>query len=188
MTYPIPIVDLEQFNICKEPEDVSDDVQRQLAAQIIDAFSTVGFVGLKNYGIPQDKVKHTWQSTCMISGLTGSANLLYTHTRTHVRTYTCMHTCMYARTHSRAHEHTTYAAQTHTHNTSTRTASAHTHALCACMLFLWNVTFKCLFRLHRNAKYPQELLHLTVRQSNTEQQHYIILTICLVSNNIRWCY
>ena len=57
MTYPIPIVDLEQFNICKEPEDVSDDVQHQLAKQIIDAFSTVGFVGLKNYGIPQDKVK-----------------------------------------------------------------------------------------------------------------------------------
>ncbi|KAK2150675.1 hypothetical protein NP493_2747g00000 [Ridgeia piscesae] len=42
MTYPIPIVDLEQFNICKEPEDVSDDVQHQLAKQIIDAFSTVG--------------------------------------------------------------------------------------------------------------------------------------------------
>ncbi|KAK2179384.1 hypothetical protein NP493_494g04027 [Ridgeia piscesae] len=50
MTYPIPIVDLEQFNICKEPEDVSDDVQHQLARQIIDAFSTIGFVGLKNYG------------------------------------------------------------------------------------------------------------------------------------------
>ena len=59
MASVIPIVDLEQFNICKEPEDVGDDVQRQLAAQIIDAFSTVGFVGLKNYGIPQDKVKQT---------------------------------------------------------------------------------------------------------------------------------
>ena len=59
MASVIPIVDLDQFNICKEPEDVSDDVQRQLAAQIIDAFSTVGFVGLKNYGIPQDKVKQT---------------------------------------------------------------------------------------------------------------------------------
>ncbi|KAK2179380.1 hypothetical protein NP493_494g04102 [Ridgeia piscesae] len=56
MASVIPIVDLEQFNICKEPEDVSDDVQRQLAAQIIDAFSTVGFVGLKNYGIPQEKL------------------------------------------------------------------------------------------------------------------------------------
>ncbi|KAK2179385.1 hypothetical protein NP493_494g04028 [Ridgeia piscesae] len=56
MASVIPIVDLEQFNICKEPEDVGDDVQRQLAAQIIDAFSTVGFVGLKNYGIPQDKL------------------------------------------------------------------------------------------------------------------------------------
>ena len=62
MTSVIPVVDLDQFNICKEPEDVSDDVQRQLAAQIIDAFSTVGFVGLKNYGIPQDKVKQTMAS------------------------------------------------------------------------------------------------------------------------------
>ena len=57
MTSAIPIVDLEEFNLTKAPEDVSDDVQRQLAAQIIDAFSTVGFVGLTNYGIPQDKVK-----------------------------------------------------------------------------------------------------------------------------------
>ncbi|KAK2179126.1 hypothetical protein NP493_511g00014 [Ridgeia piscesae] len=55
MTSAIPIVDLEEFNLTKAPEDVSDDVQRQLAAQIIDAFSTVGFVGLTNYGIPQDK-------------------------------------------------------------------------------------------------------------------------------------
>ena len=59
MTSAIPIVDLQEFNLTKAPEDVSHDVQRQLAAQIIDAFSTVGFRGLTNYGIPQDKVKYT---------------------------------------------------------------------------------------------------------------------------------
>ncbi|KAK2192836.1 hypothetical protein NP493_21g00015 [Ridgeia piscesae] len=56
MTSAIPIVDLQEFNLTKAPEDVSDDVKRQLAAQIINAFSTVGFVGLTNYGIPQDKL------------------------------------------------------------------------------------------------------------------------------------
>ncbi|KAI0225731.1 2-oxoglutarate-dependent dioxygenase htyE [Lamellibrachia satsuma] len=47
----IPVVDLDEFNITKNPEDVSQQVQLKLAADICDAFTTVGFVCLRNHGI-----------------------------------------------------------------------------------------------------------------------------------------
>ena len=56
MSSAIPIVDLQEFNLTKAPEDVSDDVQRQLAAQIIDAFSTVGFADKLRHSSRQGKV------------------------------------------------------------------------------------------------------------------------------------
>ena len=56
MSCSIPIVDLHEFNITKDPKDVSEDVLRHLAAQIMDAFQTVGFIGFRNHGIPQEKV------------------------------------------------------------------------------------------------------------------------------------
>ena len=56
MSCPIPIVDLHEFNIIKDPNDVGEDVLRQLASQVMDAFQTVGFISLKNYGIPQEKI------------------------------------------------------------------------------------------------------------------------------------
>ena len=56
MSCSIPIVDLHEFNIPKDPKYVSEDVLRHLAAQIMDAFQTVGFIGFRNHGIPQEKV------------------------------------------------------------------------------------------------------------------------------------
>ena len=53
----IPVVDLDEFNITKNPEDVSQQVQHQLAADICDAFTTVGFVCLRNHGILPEKVR-----------------------------------------------------------------------------------------------------------------------------------
>ncbi|KAK2179124.1 hypothetical protein NP493_511g00007 [Ridgeia piscesae] len=77
MTSAIPIVDLEEFNLTKAPEDVSDDVKRQLAAQIIDAFSTVGFVGLTNYGIPQDKDPNYFKNQHKKGDISGPRYLYY---------------------------------------------------------------------------------------------------------------
>ncbi len=56
MSSPIPIVDLHEFNVTKDPKLVSEDVPRQLAAEVMDAFKTVGFISFRNYGIPQEKV------------------------------------------------------------------------------------------------------------------------------------
>ena len=83
MTSAIPIVDLQEFNLTKAPEDVSDDVQRQLAAQIIDAFSTVGFVGLTNYGIPQDKVKEV--TACVFEHQLLNGNVVRHFSRAYVK-------------------------------------------------------------------------------------------------------
>ena len=54
---PIPVVDLDEFNITKNPEHVSQQVQHQLAAEICNAFTTVGFVCLRNHGIQPEKVR-----------------------------------------------------------------------------------------------------------------------------------
>ena len=56
MDAPIPFVDLDAFNVNRNPEDVDETVQRQLAVDVYDAFSTVGFVCLRNHGIPQNTV------------------------------------------------------------------------------------------------------------------------------------
>ena len=52
----IPVVDLAEFNVTKNAEDASEQVIRQLAAEICQAFGTVGFVSLRNHGILIDKV------------------------------------------------------------------------------------------------------------------------------------
>ena len=52
----IPFVDIDAFNVNKNQEDVDETVQRRLAADVYEAFSTVGFVCLRNHGIPQNMV------------------------------------------------------------------------------------------------------------------------------------
>ena len=56
MDAPIPFVDIDAFNVNINPEDVDETVQRRLAADVYEAFSTVGFVCLRNHGIPQNTV------------------------------------------------------------------------------------------------------------------------------------
>ncbi|KAK2179383.1 hypothetical protein NP493_494g04031 [Ridgeia piscesae] len=53
----IPVVDLAEFNVTKNAEDASEQVIRQLAAEICQAFGTVGFVSLRNHGILIDKIR-----------------------------------------------------------------------------------------------------------------------------------
>lgn len=53
----IPVVDFSAMNSMKEtPEDCSSVAIKQLVDEIYQAFSTVGFVYLKNHGISQEKV------------------------------------------------------------------------------------------------------------------------------------
>ena len=57
MESSIPVVDFCQMSVEKVTEDYSPESIQQLADEIHQAFSTVGFVYLKNHGIPQEKVR-----------------------------------------------------------------------------------------------------------------------------------
>ena len=57
MESSIPVVDFSQMSVEKVTEDDSPESIQQLADEIHRAFSTVGFVYLKNHGIPQQKVR-----------------------------------------------------------------------------------------------------------------------------------
>ena len=57
MESSIPVVDFSQMSVEKVTEDYSPESIQQLADEIHQAFSTVGFVYLKNHGIPQEKVR-----------------------------------------------------------------------------------------------------------------------------------
>ena len=57
MESSIPVVDFSQMSVEKVTEDDSPESIQQLADEIHRAFSTVGFVYLKNHGIPQEKVR-----------------------------------------------------------------------------------------------------------------------------------
>ena len=54
----IPLVDFSAMSVEKESlPSPADDMVQVIAKQIHEAFSTVGFVYLKNHGISQEKVK-----------------------------------------------------------------------------------------------------------------------------------
>ena len=57
MESSIPVVDFSQMNVEKVTEDDSPESIQQLADEIHRAFSTMGFIYLKNHGIPQEKVR-----------------------------------------------------------------------------------------------------------------------------------
>ena len=59
MESSIPVVDFSQMSLEKgtDHEDYASESIQQLADEIHRAFSTVGFVYLKNHGIPQQKVR-----------------------------------------------------------------------------------------------------------------------------------
>ena len=57
MESSIPVVDFGSMCLGKTAEQCSAQGIRQLADEIYQAFSTVGFVYIKNHGIPQEKVR-----------------------------------------------------------------------------------------------------------------------------------
>ena len=57
----IPIVDFGAMSVKKESfPSPADEMVQVIANQIHEAFSTVGFVYLKNHGISQEKVKYRY--------------------------------------------------------------------------------------------------------------------------------
>lgn len=52
----IPVVDFGQMSLDKPVKDCSVESVKQMADKIHQAFSTVGFVYIKNHGIPQEQV------------------------------------------------------------------------------------------------------------------------------------
>ena len=54
--FEIPVIDFAKYSLDINEEDVSAEDLKALADQICCAFKTVGFVYLKNYGIPPEKV------------------------------------------------------------------------------------------------------------------------------------
>ena len=53
----IPVVDFSAMNVLRQTRpDINDRSVVALTQQIYDALSTVGFVYLKNHGIPDEKV------------------------------------------------------------------------------------------------------------------------------------
>ena len=53
----IPVVDFDAMGLQnKEPLGGNSDAIKKLADQVYHAFSTIGFVYLKNHGIPQEMV------------------------------------------------------------------------------------------------------------------------------------
>ena len=57
MESTIPVVDFSQMSVEKITEDYSPESIQHLAHETHQAFSTMGFVYLKNHGIPQEKVR-----------------------------------------------------------------------------------------------------------------------------------
>ena len=53
----IPLVDFADFSLDFKEEQVGKEKLLKLADEVCDAFRTVGFVYLKNYGIKQSQVK-----------------------------------------------------------------------------------------------------------------------------------
>ena len=54
----IPVGDFSALSLQRETlPDVRDDDVMKLVKQLHDAFSTIGFVYLKNHGIPQEQVQ-----------------------------------------------------------------------------------------------------------------------------------
>ena len=56
MASAIPVVDFSSYNINGENFDETNPEINKLAQEIYEAFTTVGFVYIKNHGIPESEV------------------------------------------------------------------------------------------------------------------------------------
>ena len=61
MAFEIPVVDFSAYNDYSEECDAVNPDINKLAQEIYDAFTTVGFVYIKNHGIPESEVITCWQ-------------------------------------------------------------------------------------------------------------------------------
>lgn len=52
----IPVIDLAPYSLSVPADDVDSKVLQEIAEELCKAFTTVGFVYLKNHGIPQKVV------------------------------------------------------------------------------------------------------------------------------------
>nr|XP_022335771.1 UPF0676 protein C1494.01-like [Crassostrea virginica]XP_022335778.1 UPF0676 protein C1494.01-like [Crassostrea virginica]XP_022335785.1 UPF0676 protein C1494.01-like [Crassostrea virginica] len=59
----IPVVDLAEYNLSVEEKTTDTATLKDLAGQICQAFQTVGFVYLKNHGIPQELVLRAFSTS-----------------------------------------------------------------------------------------------------------------------------
>ncbi|XP_013409675.1 UPF0676 protein C1494.01-like [Lingula anatina] len=57
----IPIIDLKVFDITKEENEVDRKDLEKVANDVFKAFSTIGFVYIKNHGIPQDQIDNIFR-------------------------------------------------------------------------------------------------------------------------------
>ena len=73
----IPVVDLAEYNLSVEEKTTDTATLKDLAGQICQAFQTVGFVYLKNHGIPQELVKRITNATYLIDLDTSSKKLRF---------------------------------------------------------------------------------------------------------------
>lgn len=73
----IPVVDLAEYNLSVEEKTTDTATLKDLAGQICQAFQTVGFVYLKNHGIPKELVKRIKNVTYLIDLDTSSKKLRF---------------------------------------------------------------------------------------------------------------
>ncbi|XP_013409668.1 UPF0676 protein C1494.01-like isoform X1 [Lingula anatina] len=57
----IPVIDIKAFDITKEENEVDRNDLETLANDVFKAFSTIGFVYVKNHGIPQDQIDNIFR-------------------------------------------------------------------------------------------------------------------------------
>ena len=65
MSSSIPVIDIHSVNINISDDDIKADELDRVAAKIVDAFSTIGFVYLKNHGISQQLVSDMYGFVCV---------------------------------------------------------------------------------------------------------------------------
>jgi isopenicillin N synthase-like dioxygenase len=56
MASEIPVIDFSSFNIGENFDETKPEINK-LAQEIHDAFTTIGFVYIKNHGIPESEVR-----------------------------------------------------------------------------------------------------------------------------------
>ncbi|KAG7175009.1 2-oxoglutarate-Fe(II) type oxidoreductase ppzD-like [Homarus americanus] len=86
-TTNIPVVDLGELGV-GGPEDPSDEVLQRLGEELVQAFSSIGFVYLSNHGIPAHKVEEINSCSEKFFMLESSTKLKYKRGVADIQGYT----------------------------------------------------------------------------------------------------